>query len=95
MSSATLRVVFLCGCAAFLFSALHAIDQRNAARTLTTTLSVLRDDARQLQDEFRSYHLEYTMFSDTREIYQAAKAMGMREPSFSDGSLIYLRREER
>lgn len=72
------------------FSVKGAVDARHESRQLTRDLAQQRDLQTDLENERRALLLEYHAFADFAQIREAAVAIGMRDPSAEDGTLIFL-----
>ena len=71
-------------------SVMGAVDARHQSRQLTAELAAQRDRQTNLENERRALLLEYHTFADLSQLREAAAAIGMRDPSPADGTLIFL-----
>lgn len=78
--------------AVFAAAQLAMTHQRHITRELTAQRDNLRADYRALLDENRNLKLEAQILFNPMDIPQTARALGMREPSVADGSLVFLPR---
>ena len=74
----------------FVFSQLALAHQRHNLRTLES--DALRAGHQALLDENRNLQLEQQILFNPMDLPKTAKQLGMREPSFADGTLVFLRR---
>lgn len=93
MKRRTVAMFLIFGAVAFCYSAVEAIRVRDEARKLTAELYDNRRQNARLRDESRSLELEYYTFADYGDIRARAEALGMREPSLEDGTMVYLAAE--
>lgn len=70
-------------------SAKSAIYQRHQTQLLNRQLESARQDNLVLRDELRSLQLEYASITDYEALHNTAKQLGMHEPNFRDGSLVF------
>ena len=76
----------------FVFSQLALAHQRHNLRTLESRRDALRAGHQALLDENRNLQLEQQILFNPMDLPKTAKQLGMREPSFADGTLVFLRR---
>ena len=71
------------------------MNRRAHLNELTAQKRALQDQLLLLRDENHSLKLEMATLTRYEKIRREAKASGMLEPSFADGTQFYLRGEER
>lgn len=88
-------VLLVISAAIFAVTLRSTIDQRHRMRQLIRDMDSLQHAARILEDEKRSLFLEYMTVTDYDNLRAAADGLGMREPEFADGSLVFIVPEDR